>query len=396
MKFLPKTGFGKNLGEAKGVNMFFRDIHGMHDTKRQLVGSVENNHLAHALLFSGKEGSANLALALAFATYVNCTDKKDGDGCGTCPSCQKNKKFVHPDLHFVFPICSTKEITGQNVISVNYLKDWRNFLINNPYGSSTDWNLCFGGDNKQLNISKEESRQIIKNLALKTFEGQFKVMLIWLPEFMHPYAANAILKILEEPSPKTLFLLVSQKSEDLLPTIISRTQPFYIRPFNDQEISEILSEQFKADESKANHIAQLSEGNLNWAKKLLDEVEDNSHKMFRDWMRLCFVNDFTKLVAWTEMFQKLNRLGQRTMLQYGLHIMRETLLEHTGNNNLSKLNGEEKEFVGKFSKVILPDMIAKVSEQLNTAIFHLERNANAKIVFLDLSLIICGIMKSHN
>jgi DNA polymerase III subunit delta' len=373
--------------------MLFRNINGLHDVKKQLVGAVENNHLAHALLFSGKEGSANLALALAFASYVNCTDKQNGDACGACPSCQKNKKFVHPDLHFVFPVCSTKEITGSNVLSVNYLKEWRNFILDNPYGAASDWNMCFGGDNKQLNISKEESRHIIRNLALKAFEGRYKIMLIWLPEYMHPYAANAILKILEEPAPQTLFLLVSQKPDDLLTTIISRTQPFHIRPFTDHEISEMLVDQFQAHPDKANHIAQLADGNFNEAKKLLEEVEDDSHKMFRDWMRLCFVNDFTKLVAWTDMFQKLNRLGQRTMLQYGLNIMRETLLEHTGNKSLSRLNEEERGFVEKFSKVILPDMIAQISEQFNLAIYHLERNANVKIVFLDLSLVICGIMK---
>lgn len=374
--------------------MLFKEIHGLQDVKLQLINSVTQNHLAHALLFSGKEGGAGLALALAFATYINCTGQKDTDACGNCPSCLKSRKFIHPDLHFVFPVCSTKDITGTNVVSVNYLKDWRRFILENPYGAANDWNICFGGDNKQLNISKEESRHIIKNLTLKTFEGEFKIMLIWLPEYMHPAAANAILKILEEPPMKTLFLLVTQKQEDLLPTIISRTQPVQIRSFTDEEVSEILVEKCNAEPSKATHIAQISDGNINMAMQMYAEVEDDSHKMLRDWMRLCFTNDYAQLVSWTDLFQKTSKLGQKSMLQYGLNIMRETLLVHAENRQLSRLLGEEKTFVEKFSNVISPDMVMEMTEQLNLALFHLERNANAKIVFLDLSLKMSSIMRT--
>lgn len=373
--------------------MLFKDIYGMDEAKERLVSAVENNQLAHALLFSGKEGSAALALALAFASYVNCTQKKDGDACGVCPSCQKNKKFVHPDLHFVIPVCSTKDITGTNVVSVNYLKEWRSFLLANPYGSANDWNLCFGGDNKPLNISKEESRHIIRNISMKPFEGKYKIMLIWLPEYMHPFAANAILKVLEEPPPQTLFLMVSQKPDELLTTIISRTQPFPVRPFTDREIAEILMTDYQAEESKASHIAQLAEGNLNEARKILDDVEDDGHAMFHDWMRLCFMQDFTRLIAMIDQYHKLNKVGQRSMLQYGLNIMRETLLVHTGNMSLSRLNGREKEFVNNFSKVVSAEMIALITEKFNEAIFHIERNGNIKIIFFDLSLKLCGIMK---
>ncbi len=374
--------------------MLFKEIQGLQDVKLQLINSVSQNHLAHALLFSGKEGGAGLALALAFATYVNCTDQKEIDACGQCPSCMKSRKFIHPDLHFVFPVCSTKDITGTNVVSVNYLKDWRRFILENPYGAASDWNICFGGDNKQLNISKEESRQIIKNLTLKTFEGEYKIMLIWLPEYMHPAAANAILKILEEPPMKTLFLLVTQKQEDLLPTIISRTQPVQIRSFTDEEIVEILVEKYNAEPSKATHIAQISDGNINMAIQMYAEVEDDSHKMLRDWMRLCFTNDYAQLVSWTDLFQKTSKLGQKSMLQYGLNIMRETLLVHAENRHLSRLLGEEKTFVENFSNVISPDMVMEMTEQLDLALFHLERNANAKIVFLDLSLKMSSIMRT--
>lgn len=373
--------------------MFFKDIHGLDDIKGQLINAVSSNHLGHALLFSGGEGGAALSLALAFATFINCRDRKGNDGCGVCPSCQKNKKFIHPDLHFVFPVCATKDVKGSDVVSVSFLKEWRSFLLQNSYGSAGDWSAFFGGDNKQLNISKEESRHIVRNLSLKTFEGQYKIMLVWLPEYMHIFAANAILKILEEPPPQTMFMLVSQNPGDLLPTILSRTQSFNVRAFSEQEIAAILVEKFNAEETKAAHLAQLSEGNLNYAVKLLQEVEEDSHKMFRDWMRVCFMYDLAQLVGWTDLFQKMNKLGQRTMLQYGLNIMREALLVHSGARALSKLHGEERDFVEKFSKVIGPDIIASISDQLNQALYHLERNANARIVFLDMSLSIGTIMK---
>lgn len=373
--------------------MFFKDILGLSDIKKQLTGAVASNHLAHALLFSGIEGGAGLSMALAFAAYVNCENRSGEDACGVCPSCQKNRKFIHPDVHFVFPVCSTKDIKGSDVVSASYLKEWRSFLLKNPYGTVADWSVYFGGDNRQLNISKEESRHIIRNLSLKAFEGRYKIMLVWLPEYMHPTAANAILKILEEPPAQTLFLLVSQSAGDLLPTIISRTQLFNVSPFTEQELKDALVEQFDADETRAEHAAQLAGGSMNYAVKLLEEVEEDSHKLFREWMRVCFSYDLTQMISMMETFQKMNKLGQKTMLMYGMTIMRETLLEHAGGQSLSKIHGDEREFVEKFGKVIDPDMIATITSRLNDALYHLERNANVKIVFLDLSLNIGSVMR---
>jgi len=373
--------------------MFFKDIHGLDDIKKQLTGAVASNHLPHAMLFSGIEGGAGLSMALAFAAYVNCENRGEEDACGVCPACQKNGKFIHPDVHYVFPVCSTKEVKGSDVVSASFLKEWRSFLLKDPYGTAADWSLYFGGDNKQLNISKEESRHIIRNLSLKAFEGRHKIMLVWLPEYMHPTAANAILKILEEPPPQTLFILVSQNVGDLLPTIISRTQLFQVRPFSELELKETLMERFQAEESRAERAAQLAEGSLNQAVKLLEEVEEDSHRLFRDWMRICFAYDLTQMVSMMETFQKMNKLGQRMMLKYGLNIMRETLLEHTGSRALSKTHGEERDFVEKFGKTVNPDMVAAISAYLSEALYHIDRNANAKIVFLDLSLNIGNVMR---
>lgn len=251
--------------------MQFSEIPGQEEIKQTLINSVNNNHIAHAQLFAGREGAPNLALAIAYATYLNCRDRKPHDSCGSCPSCHKFSKFIHPDLHFVFPVSSTKSLTGKDVVSSSFLKEWRTFLLKNIYGNISEWSEIFGGENKQLNISKEESRNIIKNLMLTSYEGGYKIMIIWLPEYMHPYCANAILKILEEPPAKTILFLVSNNLEGLLNTILSRAQLFRIRMFNDDELQEILVEKYGVNTSQVAQIIQLAEGNINEALKLIEE-----------------------------------------------------------------------------------------------------------------------------
>lgn len=374
--------------------MRFADIPGLPETKKYLVHAVDNNHLAHALLFSGTQGGAGLPIALAFATYLNCTNRQEHDSCGTCPSCVKNDKFIHPDLHFAFPVSSTKKISGKDVVSTSFLTEWRSFLAERPYGTPTDWSRHFGGEDKQLNISKEESRHIIRNLSLKAFEGEYKVMLIWLPEFMHTSSANGILKILEEPPQKTIFILVSEDSEKLLTTILSRTQQFRIPPFSDEDLARILEERHGADESRARQLAHMADGSLARAVELMNEVEDDSHELFRVWMRHCYTVDLTELVAWSDRFQQMKKMGQKNLLQYGLAMMRETLLQCARAENLSRLHGEEQQFVLNFVKVMDADKVAAVTEQLNTAFYHLERNANAKILFLNLSLTVARILRT--
>ena len=369
----------------KESTMRFSDIPGLEDTKKHLINAVKSGHLAHALLFTGQEGAPNLNLALAFARYLNCDNRTDSDACGQCPSCSKNGKFIHPDLHFVFPVSSTKTIKGKDVVSTSFLKDWRKFLIEQPFGNLQDWSNHYGGENKEANISREESRQIIRSLSLKAFEGKFKIMLIWLPEKMHVTAANAILKILEEPPESTVFLLVTNDAENLLTTILSRTQQFTIPKFQDREIIDYLVQQDIPSE-KATQLSHLADGSLNQALKLANEIEDDSHQLFRDWMRLCYVRDYSKMVAWSDVFHKQNRMQQKSIFQYGLNILREVLVTSFADAGLSRLSGEEKDFVQNFAKVMDSNKIDVISDLLNQAHYHIERNANQKITFLDLSL----------
>lgn len=374
--------------------MRFSEIIGLEDTKQQLIAAVKSNHVAHAQLFFGSEGSANLALALAFATYINCTNQSDSDSCGACASCTKIDKLVHPDVQFIFPVSSTKKVTGKNVVSASYLNDWRSFTLKSPYSGIEQWSASYGAENKQSNISKEESRNIIKNLSLKAFEAEYKIMLIWLPEFMHPSAANGILKILEEPPKKTIFLLVTNDYEKLLTTILSRCQLLKIRSFNEAEIVKNLEEKQGVEPQKAAKIAALAEGNLTKASSLIEEVEEDAHKIFRDWMRLCWTKNFTELSMMNDIFSSMNKTTQLMLFQYGLNMMREALISKMATMNEVKLNEEEKSFVGNFGKALSLSVLENISEELNKAQYHLSRNASSKILFMDMSLSIGRMMSS--
>ena len=366
--------------------MRFSEIIGLHDTKHTLIQSVKGNHIAHAQLFLGKAGYGHLALALAYATYINCTDKQDGDSCGKCASCQKMDKLVHPDLHFVFPTASTKKVSGKNAVSTAFMKEWREFATANPYNNLSSWTSHIGAEDKQANISKEESKNVVRSLALRAFEAEYKIMFIWLPELMHPAAANAILKILEEPPAKTLFLLVSNESERLLTTILSRTQIVQVPAFADAEVVQYLTEKHQVEPAKAQHAAHLAEGNLNEAFRLSQEIQDGSADFFKEWMRMCFTADFTKLVGQSESFQRLGKEAQKSLMQYALSIFRESLISKFGDASLNRLTDAELKFVQNFSKVLSQIHIEKLSSLLGDAQFHIERNANPKITFLNLSI----------
>lgn len=374
--------------------MRFSEISGIENIKEKLFRTIESGKIAHAQMFAGPNGSANLALALAYSTILNCTNRIHHDACGECPSCQKIKKLIHPDVHFVFPVCPAKNKTGKDVVSDSFITDWREFVAKNPYAGPFEWSLEFGGEDKQLNISREESRNIVRKLSLKSFEGEFKVMIIWLAEYMHPSAANALLKLLEEPPEKTIFLLITYDQEQIISTILSRVQLIQIRAFKKEEISEYLINQHQVEPQKAQQIASISQGDLNHAIRLIYEVEDDTQKLFREWMRICFSGNHAQMVAWAEDFGKANKINQKGLFQYGLSILRDSLLLQNGANEIVNLDQEENTFVANFSKTLDLRQLEKLYELMNSAFYHLERNGNPKITFLDTSLQITSTFRS--
>ncbi|MEQ9439844.1 MAG: DNA polymerase III subunit delta [Cyclobacteriaceae bacterium] len=391
--------------------MQFSDIHGLHDVKQHLIQSANADHVAHAQLFLGKEGSANLALALAYATYLNCDERTEDGHCADHAAGQRMDRYIHPDLHFVFPVCSTKKVTGKDVVSDSFITEWRSFLTDHPYGTLAEWSQSLGAENKALNISKEESRNIIRKLSLKAFESRYKIVIIWHPECMHPAAANGILKVLEEPPERTLFLLVAESTEQLLPTILSRTQIVNIRAFHDNEIIQMLgqhaSSQADVNPQRLERIAALAEGNLYYALQLHEEIEDDSHQLFREWMRLCYVRDYKKLLPFVDRFQKQSKEAQKSLFRYGLTMMRDILMHQSleqlvadeseeviqKEKNLIRSQGKDLDFVINFSKVVDLSALEKLTHLMNEAYYHLERNANPKIVLMDTSLQIGQLIK---
>ena len=354
--------------------------------KKRLTYIAQHSQVPHAQLFWGPEGSAQLTLALAFATYLNCQDRLSEDACGQCPSCLKMQKLIHPDVKFVFPTSATKQITGKEVVSNSFLKSWRSFVHEHPYGNASDWSYYAGSEHKQLHIPREEARHITQHVSLKPLEGAYKIVLIWLPEYLHHTAANALLKVLEEPPPHTVFLLVSTIPERLPSTIRSRTQQVHVPAFTDEAIAHLLNQQHSLPQEQLAQVITLANGNLNKALKLTGDTQGDDFSQFKAWMRLCYTQDLTQLVAQAESFQQLQKEGQRNFLVYALHMLREALLVRFTQRKLSRVTAEEQEFTERLGQSLAYGQIKAYSAWLNQACYYIGRNANPKILFLDLSL----------
>lgn len=365
--------------------MRFKDIKGLEEQKRTLIQSVQKNHVAHAQLFHGSEGSAGLAMALAFGSYLQCENPSDTDSCGQCSSCLKTDKLIHPDVTFIFPTAG-----GKKVLSENFMAEWRQFVLDHPYKDITEWLETI--NIKQGNIPVEEARKLIGNLSLKSYEGGYKLIYIWLPEYLSIATANAILKILEEPPEKTIFMLVCNDAQNLLTTIISRTQRFAIPKFQDVDIVNYLEEKGLSTE-RSKEIARLTEGNLLKAFQIAGAKNDNMHDWFANWMRYCYAFNVLELVPLADDFDGLSKEQEKQILEYSLTVFREIFLMASGNESMVKLEEKPLDFVKNFSKVFNINNLSKVTQLVDEAIFHIDRNVRAKIVFLDLSLQMARLIK---
>ena len=364
--------------------MKFNDISGFEKEKNFLINAENKNHVAHAQLFFGSEGSPNLSLALAFISFLNCNNKVNNDSCGECPSCKKIDKMIHPDVHFIFPVAPTTKI-NKNVISDFFIKEWRNFILDDPYQNVNDWFNFYGFENKSPNISKDESRNLIKKLTLKPFESENKIVLIWLPEYLHLYTSNALLKILEDPPPKTFFFLITNDYNRLLKTILSRVQMFKIRNFSDEELKKEILKKEDIAENELSKLILTSDGNLNQAKKIINSSNEDFLSFFKIWMRNCYSNDYAKIQLDLEWFNNQTKINKKAFLIYSLNLIRESFVIKI-NSSLSRIVDEESEFIKNFSQSLNEEKTEKIILELNDSIRFLERNANPKIIFLDLSI----------
>lgn len=365
--------------------MFFKEVIGHQDIKQRLIHSFQTGRISHAQLFAGDTGCGSLALAIAFAQYVFCTGPKGNDSCGTCPSCRKMQKYIHPDLHFVFPVVRKTK----NPVSDEYINEWRQLLSRNSYFNLEEWYAAMGvEDNAQAMIYTEESSHILRKLHLKAFESEYKIMIVWLPEKMNPECANKLLKIIEEPFPKTLFLMVSEHPGQLLNTILSRLQRINIPPLNQTEIKEQLITEKGITAEAAAEYAHIASGSWHRALRLLQESEEQifNQEKFMALMRLCWVRDMLPINTWVNEITDTGRERQKSFLTHAIRMIRENFIRNFGLKELNYMTEREKIFSTKFSPYIHEGNIFPLTNEFEQAYNDISRNGNAKIVFTDLCI----------
>ena len=373
--------------------MLFEDILGQDHIKNHLTKSADRGRIPHAQLFVGPEGSGTLPMAIAYAQYVICQNKASenleiDDACNL-----KFKNISHPDLHFVFPVATNDKIKSHPV-SKHFLEEWRQLVNQQPYGNLFDWYKMLGVDNKQGQIGVDEAQDIVKSLALKSYEGGYKIMLIWMAEKMNTSAANKLLKLIEEPPNKTVFILIAQDEEQIINTIKSRCQVLHFPPLAEDVIKKALTKNYQLEDAIASKIAHQANGNYNKACDLV--YQDSEDLQFEDWfvfwIRSAFKARGNKsaihdLISWSEDIAKTGRETQKQFLLYCIDFFRQAMLLNYGATDLVFLEPKSKNFkLDNFAPFIHDSNILEISNELQKAIYHIERNGNSKIILTDLSI----------
>lgn len=367
--------------------MKFSEVIGQSTPKHIFRQMIQLDRMPHALMLLAAPGSGGLALALALAQYLLCTDKTtEGDACGQCAHCRKASKLIHPDLHFSFPF------VGSKMTADNFLVQWRQALLDNPYLEVNDWLQIIGAENKQGNINKEECVNIMQKLQLKSFESERKVMILWLPEYLGN-EGNRLLKLIEEPPGLTNFILVAENQERILNTILSRCQLVKVNALSDEEISQALIEKQAWPAEKAESLAALAEGNYNEALKMGDEQDSDLAQLFLDWMRKVYKGHPVELVTWVNSFSELGRENQKHFIKYALHFWRAFIIYKAMGEAYVRLRDKEKQTAINMAKVITIEQAEAIVNELNQASLHVERNAHPKVLFLDVSIQMNHIIK---
>jgi DNA polymerase-3 subunit delta' len=367
--------------------MLFNQIIGQEHIKKHLQKSAENGRIPHAQLFVGKEGCGTLPMAIAYAQFLLCNFSDDVDTCNI-----KCNKLQHPDLHFAFPV-TTSDSVKKHAVSDLFLEDWREFIATQPYGSLFNWLQHIGVENKQGLIGVDESEAVVKKLKLKSYEGGFKVMIIWMAEKMNIAAANKLLKLIEEPPNKTVFLLITENEEQIINTIRSRCQALHFPALSEQDIANSLIVNNQVVDNEAAKIAHQAEGNYNKALHLLQN--DSNDLIFEEWfiawIRTAFrakgdASVVQQLISWSDTISKTGRETQKRFLDYCLQFFRQALLMNYKSDQLVFMETESGFNLSKFAPFVHSGNILEIEKELNDAMYHIERNGNAKIILLDLSM----------
>jgi len=369
--------------------MQFQDIQGNDGVKRFLIHSVKENRISHGQLFLGPPGSGKLSMAIAYAQYISCKNRTETDSCGVCPSCIKFQKLIHPDLHFVYPVVTSA--SAKKPVSDDYIAQWRQFVLKSMYHGIDDWYDFIGSENAQGAIFAQESQEIIRKLNLKTFEGEYKVMIIWMAEKMNETAANKLLKMLEEPPAKTLFVLIAENEEQILTTIRSRVQLVKFSALSTIETSKALEREFP-ESSKENiqNASILSGGDFLEAVSMLKQFQvgegNPDFEMFTALMRESFSSHYDKIIKLSDDLSKLGREKQKRFFDYCQRMIRECFMFSSVSKELVRMTPQETAFAEKFAPFIHLRNISNLTELFSEASRNIERNAYGKLVFTDLAI----------
>lgn len=398
----------------------FEKVIGQKEIKDQLIQLVQHNRLSHALLFLGKEGCGALSLAMAFAQYIVCEkvngkikntpeaslfgDPEPGtqqsltamDSCGVCSACIKANQLIHPDIHYSYPVIPRKP--NDEPISTDYIAQWREFFSLHPYGNVYDWLQFIKAENKQGNITKEECNDITRKISLKSFESEYKILIIWMPEYLTKNG-NKLLKLIEEPPPNTLFLLVAENEDLILPTILSRTQLIKIPMLTNAEVESALVLEPEVTIEKAQQVAALSEGNFREALQLLQNVEDDWQATLREWLNLISKKNLAGQLKWIDEMSKQGRERQKQFLKYFTHLLEQAIRLGVVNGNGSDafaIAATEKDFALRLNKLCSIHQQEAIVQELDKASYYIERNANGKMLFHALSIKLYHIISNNS
>lgn len=373
--------------------MLLRQVVGQQTAKDGLLKMVEHHQLPHALLFIGAEGRGGLPLALAFTQYIFCANKQNEDACGVCSECQKVARLEHADLHVSFPAFPPKSNT--KALSRYFIQEFREFIAQTPYGTTYDWLQFINAENKQGNIPAEECREIIDKLNLKSYEGGKKIQIIWRPEYLGK-EGNILLKLIEEPPADTLLFLVAEDSEEILQTILSRTQAIHLAPISAADIAQGLMDRSLADTKKAAQIAHIANGNFTHALQLVRHAENDLFPDVKRWFNALFTNNGIELSKLVEEWSKNGREQQKNFLNYVIQLLEQTIRVRYLPQIQPALPEEEAEFVTKFAKLNVGfEQINKMIDLISKTIYHIERNAHGKTQLHALSVQMVYIIKGR-
>ncbi len=374
--------------------MQFKDVIGQPKAKEKFRDASQHNRLPHALLLTGPEGVGQLAIARALSQFINCLNPQQGDSCGECSQCKKNQKCIHPDIKFIYPIISAKE-SGKQLLAEDSMDSFRPMIVKNPYATLEDWSQLSGGENKQLIINVHEMRALKRNIFLKAFEASIKVIIIWYAEKMNVQAANAFLKLLEEPPDQTMLILTCSDSSKLLTTIRSRCQQLRLERLDTSSIAAFMRESYQMDHSRSEEVASISNGSIGNALQFISDSRQELNRQFVAWMRVVYIGNYGKIDQQISSVYQESKEFQLLFLNIAIHKLRNSFLFRMGVSSIAPISGEEMEFQSKFSSIVNYSKIEKMVKELEETKRYIAGNANAKMVWTGLSIALHQIISSH-